>query len=140
MSKKIIVDGAILTFPAAFGPIKFVPPIPPYRVAGSGAATIKNSKVCQLGDEKKVVITNTYITDSATIPGSVTITISSAETASYIFSAQPVIIAQKWTALCTVTDPAKIPTPPGPPVTQPMPPQSDDVPITCNPNDFVTVG
>ena len=140
MSKKIIVDGAILTFPAAIGPIKFVPPIPPYRVAGSGHATIKNSKICQKGDEKKIVITNGYITDAATIPGSVTITITSAETANYASSTQPVIIAQKWTALCTVTDPAKIPAPPAPPTPQPLPPQSDDVPITSNPNDFVTAG
>lgn len=140
MSKNIIVDGAILTFPTAFGPIKLVPPIPPYKISGSGEATINSCKICQQGDEKKIVISNTYITDSATIPGSVTITISKVETASYVFSSKPVIIAQKWTALCTVTDPAKIPTPPGPPVPQPMPPQSDDVPISSNPNNFVTAG
>ncbi|MEL4073301.1 hypothetical protein WKW50_24535 [Ochrobactrum sp. GPK 3] len=136
--RKVIVDGAYLQFPLNFDDIVFVPPIPPYKVTGTGHATIKGHKVCHHGDEKKIIITNGYVTAAATIPGTVTITITHVDTADYVTSTRPVIIAQEWEALCTVTVMAKIPNPAGP-IDEPHAPVKKNVPISINPNTFVEI-
>lgn len=135
MGEKIIVTGAIFPYPSQFGPMLIT--LPPLTLSGKGFATVNGAKVCHAGDEKQANVASTpYTTATATIAGTVSITITKAQTASVVNSLQPVIIGQQWTALCEVKTMAKVPG--NPPVDQPQPPVSQNVAITSNPNTFVT--
>lgn len=135
MGKNIIVSGAEFIYPTQFGTIIVI--IPAKKLSGTGHATVNGSKVCHAGDEKQAdVLSVRYTTSTATTPGDAKITITKAETASFVTSTSPVIIGEKWTVLCTPLTPAHIPgfapTPVQPPAS------SADGSITNNPNLFVT--
>ncbi|MCF7697017.1 hypothetical protein KPG66_13270 [Mycetohabitans sp. B2] len=132
MGKPIVVTGAMLVFPVQIQDVLFVPPIPPRPLSGSGFAKVKGRPVCQLGDEKKIIVTASYQTASASIPGVAILTVTQAETAKRTKSPLPVIIAPSWDVLCTITVPAQIPG--TPPVPQPHPPVSGKATVMANPN------
>lgn len=135
MGDLIIVKGAKMQMPTAFGPIQLIVP-PLHTLEATGEATIEDANICQKGDEKLVTINTAYKTTSHPTPGMVKLTIIEASTASYVFSKLPVITAQKWKVLCSVTTPATDPKG----NSDATPPQSQDVSIISNPNQFVTVG
>ena len=121
----ILIDGDKATFMPAFGAAIVV--VQPGSLKGSGPATLNGKKICVEGDEKSVEVSGcSYIAGSFSIPGTGTLKISALagnQKASNTRTGGKVVLLKggQFTAKFEVTNQAKMPSPPGPPVPDPTP-------------------
>ncbi|AKA38449.1 hypothetical protein [Yersinia ruckeri] len=84
MSEAIVIDGDLLQFDVQFGHRKVTVPVPG-KMSGTGHAQVNGKKVCILGDEKRVLVSATYTTDTHSILGDGKITISALDSSQQAF-------------------------------------------------------
>jgi hypothetical protein len=109
MSNYIVLDGDEVKFDNMFGN-NFVRPVKDLFISGHGNATIKNKRICVLGDEKTVSVVATYTSTVFPVFGTGTITISKLAAEQIIDSATAdtaiIVVGTKFSALFTVSTPA----------------------------------
>ena len=125
MADFILVDGDQVQFIPAFGQAIVV--VRPGKIRASGKDQINRKKMCVLGDEKSVFVSGCqYMSGAFSIPGSGKLTIKALGPQQIAMKTKTsngkkvLLKGEQFEAEFTVTVPAKMPTPPGPPVPDPV--------------------
>ncbi|KVQ00510.1 hypothetical protein WJ95_28420 [Burkholderia ubonensis] len=138
MMSLVVVDGDKLVFEPKFG-VRTVTLVDPPMIRGTGLATIGGAKVCIKGDEAKVQLKATYLTEIYTVAGTGIVTIKAldnSQVASECTSPTALITKgqQKFTASFAFVEPAQ--TPPFP--AGPLVPEPDKAPPSDGKGEFIT--
>lgn len=122
--KRVLIDGDTANFDPSFlaGPLTATVTVQPGKLTASGPATLNKKKLCVVGDEKSVRVENCqYFTNMHPQAGAGTLEIAALAadqqaTKTSTGNTKLMLVGSKFTAKFTVTQPAKLPQPPNPPL------------------------